>query len=92
MENVTFAEVLTAARRLTTEEHWKLRLMLDSEIRSREGRKTIEDLAREQGKKPVTFEDLLGPDPEPGEDDGNIDEFLREMRESRDIPSTRSFD
>jgi hypothetical protein len=45
MEIMTFAEVLTAARRLSAQEQWRLRLILDSELRLRQGRKTIEDRA-----------------------------------------------
>ena len=46
-------------------------------------KKTLEELAREQNVKPVSrFEDLLGVDIWPEEDD--VDEFCRTIRQWRD--------
>lgn len=91
MENVTLEKVLAEARQLLPEEQKRLRALLDAEIRWREGHKSIEQLAQEQGKRPVTFEELLGPEPDEDDDD-DVDAFLLELREWRNTPSSRSID
>ena len=56
-----------------------------------EARAELERLAEEQGVKPITnFDDLCG-DPELTAD-FDVDVFLRQVREWRDTPSTRSID
>lgn len=81
MENATLAEVITAARQLSSDEKWQLRSMLDEDLGLQNGFKSLEQLAREQGIKPRSFEELLGPEPE--EDDDDVDEFLRDVYETR---------
>lgn len=82
MENVTLAEVMTAAKQLSSDEKWRLRSMLDEDLGLQNAFKSIEQLAREQGVKPRSFEELLGPEPEEGDDD-DVDEFLRDVHETR---------
>lgn len=82
MEQVTLEKVLTEAEELSTNDQRLLRAWLDSKLRQKEGFKSIEEIAREQGKRPVNFPDLLGPKPLEDDDD-DVDEFLKELREMR---------
>lgn len=91
MEQVTLEKVLTEAKQLSDEEKWQLRTMLDNELGLQNGFKTIEQIAREQGKRPVSFQELLGPQPDEDDDD-DVDEFLKELRQWRDESSLRELD
>ena len=89
MADVTLEKVLEEAKALTPHER---EILLDalqqSVIRPR---KTIEQIAKEQGKKPINFAELrkLGRFfPE----DENIDDLVQTVREWRNEPGTWSLD
>ncbi len=90
MEQVTLEKVLTEAEELSANDQRLLRAWLDTKLRQQEGFKSIEEIAREQGKRPVSFQELLGP--EPSEDDDDVDEFLKELREMRKDSPLREID
>ncbi|NOT59035.1 MAG: hypothetical protein HOP19_02295 [Acidobacteria bacterium] len=79
---VSFEQVLTEARQLPLSERRLLRAVLTSDLEREEGSKSIEQIALEQGKRPLTLEQLLGPTPD-GSDDDDIDEWLRQSREEQ---------
>ncbi|MDQ3009880.1 MAG: hypothetical protein M3X11_04160 [Acidobacteriota bacterium] len=81
MEQVTLEKVLTEAQELSANDQHLLKLWLDTKLSQQEGFKSIEDIAPEQGKRPVSFQELLGPEPEDNDDD--MDEFPRERYETR---------
>lgn len=91
MENVTLPSVLSAIRRLSPEDQKQLRSLLDAELRRQDGHQRLAQLAREQGVRPRSFAELLGPEPEEANDD-NVDEFLQELYEWRRNQSARSLD
>lgn len=74
---LTFEEILQEARKLQPQEKHRLSYILTEETP-----KTIEQLAAEQGKGPVNFDDLL----KRGEfwpEDESVDDFVAFVRESR---------
>ena len=79
METVTLPSVLTAVRQLSPEDQKSLRVFLDTELRGKDNGKSIEQIALEQGIRPRSFAELLGPDPEDGDND-DVDEFLDNIR------------
>ena len=73
----TFEEVLEEARKLKPQEKRRLSYILAEEVP-----KTIEQIAAEQGKGPVNFDDLL----KRGEfwpEDESVDDFVAFVREVR---------
>ncbi len=91
MEPITLEKVLFEAQKLSTNDQFLLKSWLETKLRQQESFKSIEDIAREQGKHPVSFPELLGPDPEEGDED-NVDEFLNELREWRKGETLRELD
>ena len=86
MAEITLEKVLADARTLPLEEQEELIDLL--RIHLIRPKKTIEQLAKEQGKKPINFEELvrLGsffPEEE------SVDDLVNTVREWRDIPSNR---
>src|SRR5215210_295998 len=69
MEQVTLEKVATEAKQLSADEKWALRKVLDDELGLQNGFETIEEIAREQGKRPVSFQELLGPQPDKDDND-----------------------
>ncbi|MBP6824734.1 MAG: hypothetical protein KA368_24520 [Acidobacteria bacterium] len=91
MENMTLSGVMTAAKHLSPDEKWQLRLMLDKELNVQNGFKSIEQLMQEQGTRPRSFEEMLGP--VPGEEaDDDVDEFLKELYQWRSEQTIRDID
>lgn len=88
---VTFERVLTEARQLPLRERKMLGAILTNELAAQEERKSLEQIALEQGKHPLKAEELLGPEPDPNDDD-DVDSFLRELREWRNAEATREWD
>jgi hypothetical protein len=91
MENVTLPNILIAAKQLSLEDQKKLRLFLDAELKRYDSHKSLEQMALEQGVRPRSFAEMLGPDPEEDADD-DVDEFLKELYEWRRDQSVRSLD
>lgn len=91
MEQVTLETVLEQAQKLPNDDQYRLRLWLDNKLGKPSGRRSIEDIVREQGKRPVSFQELLGPEPQEDDDD-DVDEFLRELRELRNGETLRELD
>ncbi len=91
MENQTLPALMTAAKHLSTDEKWQLRQMLDKELNLQNGRKSIEQLMREQGTRPLKFEEMLGPIPSEEADD-DVDEFLKELYQWRSEQTIRDID
>ena len=91
MAEVTFEKVLADVQQLSRADQQRLHALLAKELRQQERFKPLEQIALEQGKRPLKFEELLGPEPEPGADD-EVDEFLRDLREWRSAQTAREFD
>ena len=87
---VTFERVLTEARQLPLPERKMLGAILTSELVTQEASKSLEQIALEQGKHPLSLEELLGPTPDPDDDD-DVDEFLGQLREWRSAEVTREW-
>lgn len=90
MAEVTFEKVLENARALSTEDQRRLIDLLAAK-QAVKTRKTLEQLAAEQGKKPVNFDELL----KLGEffpDDESVDDLVNFVRESRRDNSNRSIE
>ena len=82
MADVTLDKVLEEAMRLSPEEQCRLIELLAASAPQAQPRKSIEQMAAEQGKKPLNFEELraLGsffPEEESVDD---LVEIVREMR------------
>jgi hypothetical protein len=90
MMGATVEEIFREARLLPPEERHRLLALLEAQRRAEEGHKSLEQLAAEQGTKPLGFEELLG-EPAPDEED-DVDEFLAELDRWRSQPSSRSID
>lgn len=81
MESVTLEKVLTEAQELSTNDQRLLRSWLDAKLLPTNGAKSLEEIAMEQGVRPRSFQELLGPDPEEDDDDDDdVDEFLNYIR------------
>ena len=90
MAEVTFEKVLENARALSAEDQRRLIELLADRQRMKP-RKTLEELAAEQGKKPVNFDDLL----KLGDffpKDESVDDLVSFVRESRRDSSNRSIE
>jgi hypothetical protein len=84
----TVEEIFREARSLPPEERDRLLALLEAQRRAEEGHKSLEQLAAEQGTKPLRFEELQG---EPaGDEEGEVDEFLAELERWRNQPSSRT--
>lgn len=68
-----------------------LRLWLDQQLSQQGGFQSLEEIARAQGKRPVSFQEMLGPEPT-ADDDDDVDEFLAETRAIRQASKAREFD
>lgn len=79
MENVTLPNVITAVKQLSLEDKKSLRVFLDAELGWQSNHKSIEQIALEQGIRPRSFAELLGPEPEE-EDNDDVDDFLNSIR------------
>lgn len=75
---------MTEARQLPVQEKRLLGAILTSEVTSQQESKSLEQIALEQGKRPLSAEELLGPEPDPNDDD-DVDEFLRQLREWHNV-------
>ncbi len=91
MEPITLEKVLFEAQKLSTNDQFLLKSWLETKLRQQESFKSIEDIALEQGKRPVSYLELLGPEPEEGDKD-DVDEFLNELREWRKGETLRELD
>ncbi len=91
MENMNLAGVMTAVKHLSQDEKWQLRLMLDKDLNLQNGHKSIEQLMREQGTRPLKFEEMFGPIPSEEADD-DVDEFLKELYQWRSEQTVRDID
>jgi hypothetical protein len=91
MEQVTLEQVQTEAQALSDNDQRLLRAWLDTKLRQQNSFYSIEEIARAQGKRPVSFQELLGPEPD-ADDDDDVDEFLAETRAIRQASKAREFD
>lgn len=82
MESVTLEKVLADAQELSTNDQRLLRSWLDAKLLPINGAKSLEEIAMEQGVRPRSFQELLGPEPEEDNDD-DVDAFLRDLDEMR---------
>ena len=87
MSQVTLEQVQTEVQALSDNEKRLLRTWLDHNLGQPKGFESLEEIARAQGKCPVSFQELLGPDP-----DADADEFLAQNRALRQASGTREFD
>jgi len=94
MSQVTLEQVQTEVQALSDNEKRLLRTWLDHSLGQPKGFESLEEIARAQGKRPVSFQELLGPEPTPdvGEDDDDVDAFLAETRAIRQAAKIREFD
>lgn len=91
MPEVTFEKVLADLRQLSQADQQRLHALLAKELRRQEGFRTLEQIAEEQGVKPRSFAELLGPElDEDGDDD--VDTFLEELYVWRRGQTARSLD
>jgi len=91
MSDVTLDKVLKDAMKLPPEEQRRLIELLTASTSRAERRKTLEQVAAEQGKKPLDFAELrkLGAFfPE----DESVDELVQTVREMRRDQADRSVD
>jgi predicted nucleic acid-binding protein len=68
---LAFEKVLADLRQLSQADQQRLHALLAKELRQAEGFKTLEQIALEQGKRPLKFEELLGPEPDPNIEPGD---------------------
>lgn len=89
MANVTFDKVLEEAVTLSPQEQHRLIQLLTARAAQTRPRKTIEQMAADQGKKPLNFDEIraLGsffPEEE------SVDDLIETVRELRRDRTTRS--
>ncbi len=85
MSDTTLEKILEEAQNLPPDEQQRLRELLL--MGTPEGPKTAEQLAAEQGTRPLSFEEMLG---DFWPEDENLDEFLQTWREWRSEGEHRS--
>jgi hypothetical protein len=64
MTGATYEQVVADIRQLPLTDQQRLSDQLARELAQRENYSPLEKIAREQGKRPVSWEELLGPEPE----------------------------
>jgi hypothetical protein len=91
MAETTFDKVLTDALALPPDEQRRLAEALMAGAGVIQPLKSLEQLMAEQGTRPLSFAEMLGPEGMWPEDD-DVDDFLAEVRQWRDEDSGRSLE
>lgn len=89
MAEITLEKVLEEARQLPPNEQQRLIELLAAEQSPLKPLKSIEQLAAEQGTRPLKFEEMLG---DFWPEDESVDDFIAAVRQWRSEGEQRSFD
>ena len=92
MSEITYDQVVAEIQQLPLSDKRRLSSVLAKELAQQENLSALERIAREQGVRPRSFAELLGPELDPNDGDDDVDSFVQELYEWRHGQTARNLD
>lgn len=92
MSKATYDQVVAEIQQLPLSDKRRLSSLLAQQLAQQENLSALERIAQEQGVRPRSFAELLGPELDPNDGDDDVDSFVQELYEWRRGQTARSLD